>query len=238
MLLVVTSTAFAWIPDVSFFAKDKNGKFVAANRAFLKLCGVADASELLGKTDLDFFPKKRAHLYMHDDRKVLETGVALENRIEPSPRGKTKTDVSITTKFPVKSADGRILGIVGIARNLSETSARSLATDEFAKTIDHIERFSRERFDLRAMAARQGMSTTKFERRFKKLFHTTPVAYHLQVRLRQARQVLLSTTKSIGEIALEYGFHDQSHFTKRFVAAYGITPLRFRKKANATSYTY
>lgn len=82
------------------------------------------------------------------------------------------------------------------------------------------------------------MSTTKFERRFKKLFHTTPVAYHLQVRLRQARQVLLSTTKSIGEIALEYGFHDQSHFTKRFVAAYGITPLRFRKKANATSYTY
>jgi AraC-like DNA-binding protein len=60
----------------------------------------------------------------------------------------------------------------------------------------------------------------------------TPSAFHLQVRLRQARKDLLATTKLMSEIALEYGFYDQSHFTKRFAAVYGIPPLRFRKMAD------
>jgi AraC-like DNA-binding protein len=63
----------------------------------------------------------------------------------------------------------------------------------------------------------------------------TPSAVHLQVRLRQARTDLLATTKSIGEIGLEYGFYDQSHFTKRFIAVYGIPPLRFRKITDDSS---
>jgi AraC-like DNA-binding protein len=234
-LLAAAITAFAYIPDVSFFAKDKQGKFIAANPSFLKLCGLSELKDLLGKTDLDFFQKKRAQLYMHDDRKVVETGVKLENQMEPMPLGKSNAALIMTTKFPLLSADGRILGLAGIARNLLETSVRSSEMNEFAKTIDHIERFSRERFDLPALAARQGMSPSKFERRFKKFFHMTPSAFHLQVRLRQARKDLLATTKLISEIALEYGFYDQSHFTKRFIAVYGIPPLRFRKMADDSS---
>jgi AraC-like DNA-binding protein len=234
-LLTAAITAFAYIPDVSFFAKDKQGKFIAANPSFLKLCGLSELKDLLGKTDLDFFQKKRAQLYMHDDRKVVETGVKLENQMEPMPLGKSNAALIMTTKFPLLSADGRILGLAGIARNLLETSVRSSEMNEFAKTIDHIERFSRERFDLPALAARQGMSPSKFERRFKKFFHMTPSAFHLQVRLRQARKDLLATTKLISEIALEYGFYDQSHFTKRFIAVYGIPPLRFRKMADDSS---
>ena len=228
-LLAAATTAFAYLPDVSFFAKDKHGRFIAANPAFLKLCGISELKDLVGKTDLNFFPKKRAQLYMHDDRKVVETGVKLENQIEPMPLGKSKTNLIITTKFPLLSSGGCILGLVGIARNLSEASVRSSEMNEFAKTIDHIERFSREHFDLPTLAARQGMSPSKFERRFKKIFHMTPSAFHLQVRLRQARKDLLETTKSIGDIALAYGFYDQSHFTKKFVTAYGVPPLRFRK---------
>lgn len=234
-LLSAASTAFAYLPDVSFFAKDKQGRFIAANPAFLKLCGLSDLKDLLGKTDLNFFQKKRAQLYMHDDRKVVETGVKLENQIEPMPLGKSNAALIMTTKFPLQSADGRILGLVGIARNLLETTVRTSEMNEFAKTIDQIERFSRERFDLPALATRQGMSPSKFERSFKKIFHMTPSAFHLQVRLRQARKDLLATTKSIGELALEYGFYDQSHFTKRFIAVYGIPPLRFRKMATDLS---
>jgi len=231
-ILATTSTAFEHLPDVSFFAKDMVGQFVAANPAFLKLCGITELSDLLGKTDLDFFQKKRARLYMHDDQKVVETGIALENQIESMPRGKSKADLIITTKFPLRLACGSIVGLAGIARNHSQTSLRSVSMDEFAKTIDHIECSSREKFDLRSLAARQGMSPSKFERGFKKNFQMTPVAYHLQVRLRHARADLLAGTKSIGEIALQYGFFDQSHFTKKFVTAYGVPPLRFRKGSN------
>ncbi|NBS51656.1 MAG: AraC family transcriptional regulator [Spartobacteria bacterium] len=231
-LLAAATTAFAYLPDVWFFAKDKHGRFIAANPAFLTVCGLSELNDLLGKTDLDFFPKKIALLYMHDDRKVVETGVKLENQIEPMPPGKSNTALIMTTKFPLLSADGRILGLAGIARNLSETPVQSSEMNEFTKTIDHIERFSRERFDLPALAARQGMSPSQFERRFKRIFQMTPSSFQLQVRLRQARKDLLATTKLISEIALEYGFYDQSHFTKRFIAVYGIPPLRFRKMAD------
>ena len=54
------------------------------------------------------------------------------------------------------------------------------------------------------------------------------------MRLSQARNDLLPTKKSIGEIALEYGFYEQSHFTKRFLAVYGMSPLRFRKNATGS----
>jgi PAS domain-containing protein len=144
-LLAAVNSAFAYLPDVSFFAKDRDGKFVAANMAFLKLSGLTKLSELFGKTDLDFFQKERACLYMHDDRKVIETGATLENQIEPMPLGKSKNDLIMTMKFPLRSVDGRILGLVGIARNLSETSLRSAEGNEFAKTLEHIERSCRER---------------------------------------------------------------------------------------------
>ena len=228
-LLAAATTAFAYLPDVSFFAKDKHGRFIAGNPAFLNLCGLSDLKDLVGKTDLNFFQKKRAQLYMHDDRKVVETGVKLENQTEPMPLGKSKTNLIITTKFPLLSSDACILEWVGIARNLLETSVRSSEMNEFAKTIDHIERFNREHFDLPTLAARQGMSPIQFERRFKKIFPMPPSSFHLQVRLRQARKDLLETTKSIGDIALAYGFYDQRHFTKKFVTAYGVPPLRFRK---------
>ena len=50
-LLAAATTAFAYLPDVCFFAKDKAGRFIAANPAFLKLCGLSDLNDLLGKTD-------------------------------------------------------------------------------------------------------------------------------------------------------------------------------------------
>lgn len=45
------------------------------------------------------------------------------------------------------------------------------------------------------------------------------------------RQQLLSTTKSIQEIAFEYGFSSQSHFNKFFKKSMGCTPMQFRKNS-------
>ncbi|MDR0933330.1 MAG: helix-turn-helix domain-containing protein [Victivallales bacterium] len=54
--------------------------------------------------------------------------------------------------------------------------------------------------------------------------------YLLKLRLRQARQFLLSTEWSIYKIATISGFADQSHFTALFRREFGIPPLRYRKK--------
>lgn len=225
------NVAFSYMPDVAFFVKDLDGRFVMANQSFLRLMGVGHMSGLLGKTDLDFTTPKLARAYMHDDRKVMETGEPLELQVEPVPHARSQQDRIVTTKFPVRSEDGRILGLIGICRNLSEFATRSGGLQAFTKVVSYLESRSFKKYDGELLAKMQGMSKSKFEREFKKLFDLSPAAYHMQARLGLARNDLLNTHKSISEIALDNGFFDQSHFTKRFAGAYGITPLRFRKKS-------
>lgn len=223
---------FSFIQDIAFFIKDINGKFAAANRAFLRLMEVDSLAEIEGKTDLDFVPAKLARVYMHGDRKVMDSGTPLVDLVEPLPKGKSSEARIVTTKIPLKNPEGTVVGLVGIARNLTDGARRPLWISQFSKTISQLEDPAFKRYDAGALARLQGMSKSKFEREFKKLFHMSPAAYHLQTRLRWARNDLLYTTNPISQIAFDHGFCDQSHFTKRFVSAFGITPLRYRKKAS------
>ena len=58
--------------------------------------------------------------------------------------------------------------------------------------------------------------------------------YVLSLRVQEAQRLLTTTTHSVGEIASATGFYDQSHFTRRFNKAVGMTPLAYRKKYRAT----
>lgn len=221
------------IRGVSFFAKDTGGRFVAANRAFLKLCGVRELTQLAGRTDADFFEPERARLYMEDDRKVVNSGKPMEARIEPGPGADSPVgpDLVVTTKIPVRGADGSVCAVAGICLDLADAAMSSVELGEFAASLRLIEQASPGPLDVASLAAGQGMSVSKFERRFKKLFLATPATYHDSARMRRARRELVSTSKSVGQIASELGFYDQSHFTKRFREACGCTPLRFRRAA-------
>lgn len=221
------------IRGVSFFAKDTAGRFIAANRAFLKLCGVREVPQLAGRTDADFFEPARARLYMEDDRKVVATGKPMDARIEPGPGAAAPSgpDLVVTTKIPVRGGDGGVCAVAGICLDLADAALSSVELGEFAAVLRLIEEAPPGPLDVAGLAARQGMSVSKFERHFKKLFLATPAAYHDSVRMRRARHELACTSKSVGQIASELGFYDQSHFTKRFRKECGTTPLRFRRAA-------
>ena len=55
--------------------------------------------------------------------------------------------------------------------------------------------------------------------------------YIIAYRLKAAKSMLLTTKKSMAEIAEETGFTDASYFTKTFRAAFGLTPKEFRNKS-------
>ena len=59
------------IPDI-FFLKDREGRFRLVNRAFAELIGAAGPEELVGKSDLDVFPRDIAEAYRADDRLLME----------------------------------------------------------------------------------------------------------------------------------------------------------------------
>ncbi|WP_375056490.1 helix-turn-helix domain-containing protein [Zobellella sp. DQSA1] len=80
---------------------------------------------------------------------------------------------------------------------------------------------------LEQLAADAGLSRFQFLRRFKAAMGITPHAYLRRLRLEAAKKHL-ALGRAVADTALAVGFFDQAHFHRAFVAAYRITPARFR----------
>lgn len=106
------------IPD-SIFAKDKEGHYLLANKAFATLHGVKSPDELLGKTVFDLFPKEQAIAFHADDLQVMRSGGAsLESeRTAVDVQGNMK--VLHTTKVPLIDKGEAVVGIVGLHRDIT-----------------------------------------------------------------------------------------------------------------------
>jgi len=106
------------LPD-SIFVKDIEGRFLIANLAHRRALGVAALQELIGKTDCDFYPEAQAAQYTGDEQDVMSTGNPLVNREEPVIDRAGQRRWLLTTKVPLKDAEGHVIGLVGISRDIT-----------------------------------------------------------------------------------------------------------------------
>jgi PAS domain S-box-containing protein len=107
------------LPDC-IYVKDTESRFLAANRATARLMGVADPGELLGKTDADFYAPALAAAYRADEQSLFESGRPITNKNESRRDADGDWKLVATTKIPLTDREGRVYGLVGISRDLSE----------------------------------------------------------------------------------------------------------------------
>jgi len=81
-----------------------------------------------------------------------------------------------------------------------------------------------------ALAARAGMSSRTFLRRFAEATGTTPARYHAQARLARAAELLETSTADLETIAEAAGFASAAHLRRQFHARYGLPPSDWRKR--------
>lgn len=86
-----------------------------------------------------------------------------------------------------------------------------------------------EKISLQDIAGSAFISTRDCIRVFNQNLDKTPIEYLAQVRIENARQLLVHSDKSVTEIASDCGFFDSSYFTKVFRETSGLTPTAFRK---------
>lgn len=106
------------LPD-RIYVKDSQSRFLLNNAAHLRALGAASQAEALGKTDYDFRSPEVAAKCHADDVDVLQ-GQPLYNREEPSLSATGNAGWSLVTKVPLCAADGQIVGLVGISRDITE----------------------------------------------------------------------------------------------------------------------
>lgn len=80
------------------------------------------------------------------------------------------------------------------------------------------------------VAAACGISTAQFSRAFKSHFGVPPLRWRLSARVERAKVMMLETTLSLTEIALECGFTEQSHFNHIFLKRVGTSPSVWRRQ--------
>ncbi|MBZ5521788.1 MAG: PAS domain S-box protein [Acidobacteriia bacterium] len=106
------------LPQI-IFLKDKDSVYVSCNRNYAKLVGI-DAKEIEGKTDFEFFPKDLADKYRADDKRIMESGKTEEIEEEYVVTGTGERQMIQTVKTPFRDAHGRIVGVLGIFRDITE----------------------------------------------------------------------------------------------------------------------
>ncbi|MFP5204224.1 MAG: GGDEF domain-containing protein, partial [Acidobacteriota bacterium] len=124
--LAILRAVVANLPDL-LYVKDTESRFLLANQATAAAMGVTSESELIGKTDFDFYPRELAQAFYNDEQRVIRTGQPLVSRDEHIREQNGSQRWMLTTKVPLKGEDGEIAGVIGIGRNV--TALKRLETD-------------------------------------------------------------------------------------------------------------
>ena len=127
------------VSDPIFF-KDLEGRYVLHNAADRALYGHTDLN-CIGRTVLDLpVTKEIAALYHANDMAVIRTGEPIVNREEPFVTQDGEKGCFLTSKFPVRDESGHTIGLVGIARDITEMKrATEQLKDAQLRLIYHIE---------------------------------------------------------------------------------------------------
>lgn len=132
-------------PDMIFVKDAKTLRFERFNRAGEELLGIP-REELLGKCDLDFFPRDEAEFFMSKDREVLASGGVIDIASEPIQTRSRGTRYLHTKKIPVLTPDGEAEYLLGISEDITERLEADRAlrerTEALARSNRELEEFA------------------------------------------------------------------------------------------------
>src|SRR5262249_45589016 len=139
------------LPDNIYF-KDRDSRFIRANRGLAGGVGLGDPALVLGKTDFDLFTLEHARQAYEDEQEILRTGRPLVAREEKEtwPDGRV-TWVS-TTKAPLRDPRGAIVGTFGISRDIT---ARKQAEEELRQAKEAAEAANKAKSDFLAVMSHE-----------------------------------------------------------------------------------
>jgi two-component system sensor histidine kinase/response regulator len=122
------------IPNL-IWLKNAEGVYLACNLEFEKFFGKAEA-EIVGKTDYDFMSREQADVFRGHDRAAAAAGKPTVNEEWITYADDGHRALLRTTKTPMIAADGRLIGVLGIAHDITEMRNQEEALRESREALN------------------------------------------------------------------------------------------------------
>lgn len=215
--------------DTAFFIKDAAGRYILVNQSIVERHGLANKSQMLGRRPCEVCPGEYGRIPTEQDQHVLRTGRPIVERLELFWRKPNAPAWGLTSKFPIRDQSGRIVGIIGISKDLTAPVTREEVPAGIAQALHHLEADYGLPMSTSVLARKAGMSPARFARLIKRIHGITPMQLITKTRISAGARRLRESNATIVEIALECGFADHSAFTRAFRAVTGLSPTEHRR---------
>lgn len=225
----VLERLFDEAPDVAFFIKDQEGRYLSVNQSLVERHGFSRKEEMIGKRPSDICPGAFGEVPTEQDAKVISTGRALVNHLEMQWLQPHRPCWCLTTKLPLQKGTA-VIGLVGFSRDLKEEIPVADIPGELALALEKLEKQCGEKWSPSILAKEAGMTSPRLARLIKRVFGVTSSQYISRTRIQAASRRLRESDASIAMIALDCGFSDHSAFTRAFRSTMGLAPTEYREQ--------
>ncbi|UBV45057.1 AraC family transcriptional regulator (plasmid) [Deinococcus taeanensis] len=221
------------VPGLVFYVKDTQGRYVSVNDTLRQRCGAQHKAEVLGRTAAEVFAGEAGRRFREQDERTLREGRELRDVLElyVGPRGEPIW--CLTHKLPVFGADGAVVGVAGVSRDVPPLSEGREGYARVADALAFMQTHFAQPLQVQALAAQAGLSADSFERLVRRVCHVSPKQFLLRVRLDAAVRLLRDTDASVAQVAHECGYSDHSAFSRKFREVTGLTPQTYRRRVRA-----
>jgi len=216
------------IPQVLGCVKGPDGRYWWVNSGFANRLG-RPVEDVVGRTVDELFPAEFARSYAAQDTAVLASGRPLQRHLELIVRADGEIGWYVTSKSRIVGPDGGPWGLAALSIDLhaqleSGHSGLAAAIDRVRADVGHPWRVAE-------LAQIAGLSPKQLERLARRTLDLSPQRLVQRIRIEHAVQAIVTGGDTLGTIAAECGFYDQSSFTKQFRAVLGLTPGAYRRRS-------
>lgn len=106
--------------DDSIYFKDLQSRFIRCSRIMIQRFGNEQMQDFTGKTDFDIFDEEHAREAFEDEQEIIRTGKPIFGKQEREIATNGQVSWALTSKLPLRDADGEIIGTFGISKNITE----------------------------------------------------------------------------------------------------------------------